>query len=273
MSSVSGSATSQPAKAAKAMPAKLKTAAERADALKTEGNALYAKRNFPAALAKYTEAQKTDPRPVFLSNMAAARFEMGDYFYAAQDARDCEAMLVSQGKLSETALRTKNALRRARALLFVGDYADAIEVANAVRDAAPADAAKLIKDAEDLLTWAKATQGQTRSQLRENLVSDPWYRHKEAPLQEYYSIGHDHAISIFSGRQLLNSDPPGDGDIGQLETIKTVGSQFLRRPPKLCTCFLEALGTGDIFMSLSLTCTGWLGQPPTSTPSQRSKFC
>lgn len=51
-----------------------------ADALKTEGNALYKARNFDEAIQKYERAWETYPKDVaYLTNLSAVYFEKGDY--------------------------------------------------------------------------------------------------------------------------------------------------------------------------------------------------
>jgi stress-induced-phosphoprotein 1 len=54
-------------------------AKEEADKLKAEGTAEYKKRNFDAAIDKYTKAWETHKDITYLTNLSAAYFEKGDY--------------------------------------------------------------------------------------------------------------------------------------------------------------------------------------------------
>ncbi|KAK2755886.1 hypothetical protein FQN54_005682 [Arachnomyces sp. PD_36] len=57
------------------------------DKLKSEGNAAMAKKDYPSAITKYTEALTISPgNPIYLSNRAAAYSASGNHSRAAQDA-------------------------------------------------------------------------------------------------------------------------------------------------------------------------------------------
>lgn len=60
---------------------------DRADSLKSEGNALMSQKQYQAAVDKYTEAIALDPNPVYYSNRAAAYGGMGKHERAVEDAR------------------------------------------------------------------------------------------------------------------------------------------------------------------------------------------
>lgn len=64
-----------------------------AEKLKSEGNALMTKRDYPAAIAKYTEAiTKNGTSPVYYSNRAAAHSQAGDHLKAIDDANKAKEL-------------------------------------------------------------------------------------------------------------------------------------------------------------------------------------
>jgi small glutamine-rich tetratricopeptide repeat-containing protein alpha len=78
------SATQQPQEQ---KPTKAGTPTDESDKLKSEGNALMAKKDYPAAIEKYTQALDIAPaNPIYLSNRAAAYSASRNHEKAAEDA-------------------------------------------------------------------------------------------------------------------------------------------------------------------------------------------
>ncbi|AMD22533.1 HHL237Wp [Eremothecium sinecaudum] len=70
---------SAPSKEPEPEPMEVDDDKRKAEELKTEGNALYKKRNFDEAIEKYDQAWNLHKDVTFLNNRAAAEYEKGDY--------------------------------------------------------------------------------------------------------------------------------------------------------------------------------------------------
>ncbi|KAI9012219.1 hypothetical protein DFJ74DRAFT_771625 [Hyaloraphidium curvatum] len=151
-----------------------------AEKLKAEGNVLYAARHLEEALAKYREAFARNASAVYLSNAVAALFESGRK--AGQDL---------------SPLRTKKALRWAKALFFSGDFRACLDLASSLSGA---EASKLASDARAL---ESVSPGKPAELQRKLLVDKPWFRLQEdTTFRELYTVGHDRAFSAFAGDDL-----------------------------------------------------------------------
>lgn len=96
------------------------SAAERAVALKGEGNALFKVRDYAGAIAKYTEAVNLDPdNHVYYSNRSMALGLAGRWEEAARDGRTCVA---KNPKFLKGYHRASNAMKH------TGEYAAAIKI-------------------------------------------------------------------------------------------------------------------------------------------------
>jgi len=88
------------------------------EAKKAEGNELYVKKQYSAALQRYTEAINASPKAAaYYCNRAATYMMMNKWMDALQDARECV-------KIDSTYL--KGHLREAKCHLFLGDPKNAI---------------------------------------------------------------------------------------------------------------------------------------------------
>ncbi|KAK0327514.1 Hsp90 cochaperone [Friedmanniomyces endolithicus] len=102
-----------------------KKAKEEADKEKTEGTALYKKRQFDDAISHYTKAWDLHKDMTYLTNRSAAQFEKGDYQACVDDCK--QAIEYGREVLADFKLIAKAFGRMGSAYEKMGDMANAVE--------------------------------------------------------------------------------------------------------------------------------------------------
>ena len=129
---------------------------ERANAVKAEGNALYKKRDFEGALAKYQEAKSIAPEVVtYVLNEAAVYLEMKD-FDRCLEACD-EAMALAKSNMDGFETYAKVYVRKGNCYMKMKDFDAAVKsYESAQREVRSAPTLKLLNKAKRLRKEAAA---------------------------------------------------------------------------------------------------------------------